>query len=236
MASRLWIAGVVLGFPLANGFGGGVAGGGCPPAAPMSLTAPDSVVRRGMVGDVFVSTAWPALRMRVAAPFRYLGHFEFDLKHVAHVDRHVFADVRGHRVQRLIVLQFEGFLPGSSEVYRYPITSPISLGGIPYRHNLYLFNAAADARRDPEAEPAHLETFLREHGLETADEQIMSRFATIVGDDRRHELIIFYDENLVDHGHSLAQLEVDDGDLRSEFAAFGDSVAQRSFKAFTVLP
>lgn len=229
--SRIYLASIFI--AIAPGVRQGVDPAGSR-TLPVRAAQDTQVVRRRMDGKVLVSTALPALRLRVAPPFHYLGHFEFDLKGIAHVERHVFAETRGRQIRRMIVLQFEGFLPSSTEVYRYPIINPIALGGFPYRHNVYVFNAAEAAHSDPGAEPAHMEAFLREQGLTQEEEQIMSRFARIVGDDRRHELIVFYFENLADIGHKLAEVSVN-GDLRPEFATLGDSVTQRSLKSFAVL-
>jgi hypothetical protein len=191
-------------------------------------------VERGMVGDTFVSAGLPPFRMRVPPAFRYLGHFEFDLADIAHVDRHVFVEASGNRIGRMIVLQFEAILPTSSEEYRYRITNPIPLAGVPYRHNMNVFSLEGEIADNPDAELAHTRGFLQSKGLELPDEQVVSRFARIVGEARKHELLIFYHENLADLGHQAREMS-SDGTMSPALAAAADSVKQRSLDALMVL-
>lgn len=46
----------------------------------------------------------------------------------------------------------------------------------------------------PEAEMAHAASFLEGHGLALPDRQAVARFARVIGEDRRSELLIFYHE------------------------------------------
>ena len=79
---------------------------------------------RGYADGVFESDDRPPLRMRVVPELRYLGSFLFDLKQVARVERHVFVETENALVRRMLVLQFEGFLPNVDEMYRYALTDP----------------------------------------------------------------------------------------------------------------
>ncbi len=102
--------------------------------APAAATEPalPAAPERGIVDGVFVSAAMPALRIRIDERFRYLGRDRFVLKGVAHVDRHHWVAVRERpppeggqmkEVEAMIVLQFEGFLDGVDDHYRYSIPS-----------------------------------------------------------------------------------------------------------------
>ena len=66
---------------------------------------------------------------------------------------------------------------------------------------------------DPAPETLDTVRHLREHGLELEDEQVMARYARIIGDDARHEVLIFYHEPLRALGHTLATASAD-GELR----------------------
>ena len=200
----------------------------CARPAPGSPELPSP---RSFTDGVLVSNCRPALRLRPAAGFRYLGAHPFRIGDVAGGERHVFADTDGSRVRRLLLLQFEGFLDGVDETYNYRITTPVTLGGETYNQNIYFFSS----RRDLAPEGVATKAFLERHGLAWPDEQMMSRFVRVVDAARRHELIIFYDESVADAGHTLAEI-ADDGGVRPAFAAVAESLTARSLRAFTILP
>ena len=143
-----------------------------------------------------ISNALPAWRMRVDPPLSYAGASSFDIKDVALAERHYFVDVDGPSVRRMLVVQFEGFLDSNDEVYRYGLPDPVTLGGETYGSWVFGFSVA-DATAPELADTLHV---LSGHGLELEDEQIFFRLARIVGDDARHEVLIFYHENVRDLG------------------------------------
>jgi hypothetical protein len=149
---------------------------------------------RGLRDDVFVSEQLPPLRMRVAAPLRYIGSFEFDLKGIAHVERHVFVEEARGTVTRMLVLHFESFLPGVSDLYRYALTNPRELGGEAYGSTAATLSVRAERAGSPDGEMAHTAAFVEGHGLVLPDRHAVARYARIVGDERRSELLIFYHE------------------------------------------
>ena len=149
---------------------------------------------RGLRDDVFVSEQLPPLRIRVAPPMRYIGSFDFDLKGIAHVERHVFVeDIRG-AVTRMLVLHFESFLPGVTDVYRYALVDPRGLGGATYGSRAGALSVRDERADSPEGEMARTAAFVEGQGLVLPDRHAVARYARIVGDDRRSELLIFYHE------------------------------------------
>jgi hypothetical protein len=172
--------------------------------------------------------------MEVDPAFTYVGNITFELKSIALVDRHVFVDATDGRINRMIVLQFEGFLDDNDHTYVWEITNPIVLGGKAYKHNLYLFDVSEAIAGDPGAETDHTAAFLEREGYQLENEQMMSRFARIVDAARRHELIIFYHENVLDTGHTLTEISKD-GDLLPEYAALGEALTKRSLSSFSVI-
>jgi hypothetical protein len=64
-------------------------------------------------------------------------------------------------------------------------------------------------------------------------ERMMSRFARPVGHDKRNEIIIFYFEDLADHGLKLSQFNEDapPTPLRQKL---GNDLSARSLKLFKV--
>ena len=188
-----------------------------------------------MRGGVFVSDALPALRLTPGPGLVYLGAHPFRIGAVAEGERHVFADHAGGVVRRLLVLQFESILPSSTEEYRYRITNPVELSGVPYRHSVHLYRVSDSLREAPDSELALTVEFLRERGLTLPDEQAMDRYARVIGADRKHELLIFYHESLADWGRGGVETLAVDGIPRPEAAPLAAALSERARKSFTIV-
>ena len=197
---------------------------------------------------IFRSEAEPRIALRIVPGYRYLGRLEFPLGESALVDRHYWVDAEGGKIRRLIVFQFEGFLPGVEGQYRFSLPKPESQGGSNYRysatgirlggreyiHNTWAFDHEASAREGPGKESDRTLRFFAKHGLEFDAELIMSRFAGIVGHDARRELILFYMEPLAASGYSLADFP-DGGSTSTVYDELSGHVTARSFEAFRVI-
>jgi hypothetical protein len=181
--------------------------------------------------NVVTSAAQPAIRIRVAPEFRYVGRVPFRIRDVAAGDRYVFVDADGHRVKRMFVLQFEGFLPGIDQIYRYDVSSARTIGGHKWRHNLWWYSDRAQRAQDRGPEARAMHDWLASGGWIVDDELLMSRFLTIGDETRKHELILFYFENARDHGLSVAELDADE----SRIGAVAKGLEERSLAAFRVL-
>ncbi len=190
---------------------------------------------RGMRGGVFVSHTLPAFRVTPGPGLVYLGAHPFRIGAVAEGERHVFADHAGGVVRRLLVLQFESILPSSTEEYRYRITNPVELGGVPYRHSVHLYRVSDSLREAPDSELALTVEFLRERGLTLPDEQAMDRYARVIGGDRKHELLIFFHESLADWSRGGVETLAIDGIPRPEAAPLVAALAERAQKSFTIV-
>ena len=207
----------------------------CNPSPPADNAAAQPLPVRSVSSGVFVSRENPALRLQLDPSWRYLGLSSFDLKGIAHVERYHFAVTDGNRITRGLVLQFENILPGVDEMYRWTVRTPRELGGIPYQYNVFAFNVDDAVREEPEAEMGHTMKFLAERGISLDSEQIVARFARVVGDDKLHEFIIFYSEPLAASGHRLAAVIDTSGSIKPEFRPLADSVTSRALRSFSVL-
>jgi hypothetical protein len=187
--------------------------------------------RRTVVDGLLVSTDGPPLRAEIDPRLEYLGATELVIKGVALAERHHWVEARGGAVQRLLVMQFEGWLPSNEEHYDYPLPDPVEIGGETYGR--WTFGYRVSESSSPET--ADTVRFLAERGLALADEQLMARYARIVGDDRRRELLVFHHEPVARLGHSLASL-TDGGALRPEYASVGTELHARARRAFRILP
>lgn len=146
---------------------------------------------RVIEGNSVISSALPRLRVDVKAPFRYLGRVPIRIRDVAAGERIVFGDVDGKRIRRMVVLQFEGFLPHTTDIYRYDFSKAREIAGHRWRANAFGYMVpSGDDARSPEASTMH--RWLREQGYATDETQLMFRLLTIGDDRRRDELIVFY--------------------------------------------
>jgi hypothetical protein len=205
------------------------------PATLMHASDCASQAPRAVERNTLVSTRDPVARIEVDENLKYVGAFRFDLKHIACVERHIFAAVHNHRITRLFIVQLEGILESSSEIYRWSMRDAIRLGDGEYRHNVWAFDTAASIREEPEAETAKTDAFLKGKALELESELVMSRFARVVGKDRKHELILFYMEPLA--GWHQRVVDFPDGEPRTPVQReLARQVSERSLRAFRVVP
>lgn len=215
------------------------AGGLLAAVVPVGLApgpaAADPEVHRGVEGRTLTSTALPAITVRVSSEFTYAGRVEFQLGDEAAGERYIFVDAPEGKVRKLFIFQFEGFLEGSDNVYRYDFSRAMELKGHRFRHNTYAFSNAVEEREHPQAEAALTVKLLREKGLRYEDEWMMSRFVTVPDEARRHELILFYVENVSASGHRLA--EFIEGDRETDiWKEISGRLKRRSLSSFDILP
>jgi len=205
------------------------------PATLMHASDCASQAPRAVKRNAVISARDPVARIEVDEELRYIGALRFDLKEMACVERHVFAAVQNHQIQRLFIVQLEGILESSSEIYRWRMRDAVRLGDAEYRYNVLAFDTAASIREEPEAETAKTDAFLKSRGLELETELVMSRFARVVGEDRKHELIFFYMEPLATWHQRVADFQ--DGEPRTPAQrALARQVSDRSLRAFRVIP
>ena len=188
--------------------------------------------RRFIAGNMLTSTALPAFTVRVDSSLRYAGRFPIRIEDIAGGERHIFIDTTGGRVERMLIFQFEGFLPGVHDQYRYPMRNPVTLGGRTYTHNTFVYSHAAAVREGPGREVDATLRYLRGMGLAVPDEQLMARFARIL-EDPRHEVLIFYQEAAESQGLTMARI-ADENGFRPEYRWVSDSMTARARRAFTV--
>ena len=187
--------------------------------------------QRRVVDHTIISDTLPALEIKVDPAFEYVGILSFILKEIALVERVIFAEQQASKTTRLFIVQFEGIIDGVDFTYKYPTTNPIRLGNHPYQHGIYMYSNAESVREAPGAESDRTTQFLRERGYVHYDGLAMSRFARIVDDAHRHEIIIFYQETLSSLGLSLEAYS----QLPSEEQQVIDqALTERSLQNFTV--
>jgi hypothetical protein len=181
---------------------------------------------RSVEGQALVSRANPPIEVTVDGAFRYVGHVDFVIKEMAQAELHVFVDATpDKRVRRMIVMQFEGFLPGQHHAYDSPVTSPRTVGGSVYDVTAWRYDQAADAKANPKSEASQTRQFLAARGYALPNAWQMGRFARTAGADLQHELLLFYFEPVEDsNGRGTAQLAT----------SARDSVIARAERTFSI--
>lgn len=190
---------------------------------------------RTVKNNVLTSRELPAIRIRVAPEFRYIGSFPFRIGDVAAGERQVFAEVRNGRVVRTVIAQFEGFLPSSSEIYRYDFTNAPDWNGYRFRENNFATNEPQYSREHPGNEAALTAAFLREKGYVVPDEWMINRWVTLGDETRKHELIVFYAEDLAATGHNAAEMYSGE-DATPLWTKMRGELRERARRAVEVLP
>lgn len=184
---------------------------------------------------ILVSLERPSIRVRVDEAFEYVGRFPFKIRDVAEGERLVFVDARDGHVERLFVAQFEHFLPEVDDWYRYSFKDAMELGGHRFRQNTYAYSNAEAAETNPSGEGVLMAAFLRDKGYGLEDELMMSRFVTVADEDKKHELILFYVENVSTTGHGLSELYGPSGNDTDVWKTISKGLTDRSLEHFEVL-
>ncbi len=154
--------------------------------------------------NTFVSPANPKIRVKVNRKLEYVGSLPFTIDDQAGGNRYVFVHAaRDKHVQRMFVIQREGFFASSQEIYRYKITTPAKLGNFDYQHSVIMYDDQANIREEPGKEADLTRRFLAARGYVLEPELVMSRFARPADSERKHEIIFFCYENLSSYGHTL---------------------------------
>ena len=133
----------------------------------------------------------------------------------------------------MFIGQFEGFVPTTNEIYRYSFDNALVLGGHRFRQNTYAFSNRDAARDNPTGEASLTAQFLRNRGYVLGDELMMSRFVTVPDEAKRHELILFYIEDVESSGDQLREFYENEQET-AFWVSLSEDLTARSLAAFTV--
>lgn len=207
----------------------------------------EKLPKRSVDGNVLTSNKLPEIEITVNEEFSFIGQFDFEIiassdeypehlqgKPVAAGERYIFATMDENRsINKLFIVQFEGFLPANEFIYNYNFSSADSIGGNKYRHNTWFYDSKKLAQENPNGEGAKTRTFLEGKGFILEDEFMMSRFVGLASDDRKNEIIIFYHEMLnKTTGESLDEYENSSSIAKAK--SIRNSFIQRSRQSFNI--
>lgn len=187
--------------------------------------------RRTVEGQVLRSEGVPSLCLRVDRKLRFVDEHPFTIDKLAVGSRFVFAETSKGTVQRLFLAQFESFLPGTDEIYRYNLDSGVEIGRLKWKSMTFAFSNRQAAQEKADGEAALTARFLENKGLIVPDEWLVARYVTVGDATRKSELILFYMEPLSGFGVRLADLR--DGEPGKEMA---ETISRRSRDAFASVP
>ena len=169
-----------------------------PLIAAVALTLVGSALAAGsreVEGRTLRSADAPALEMTAGDRFHYEGRVPFRLA-TSEGERYVFVDAEPDKtLKRLLIVQFESFLPSSSEKFRYDLSSGRAMAGLRFVANTFAFPATDKIVASPKDEGESTNNFLLEHGFKMPTVWLAARHVTITdGSRRKSEMIVFYME------------------------------------------
>ena len=208
--------------------------GEAPPISEAERT-PAADEKRFVRNDTLVSRELPRMDLAVDPRLESVGSLEFDLKQAARVQRFVFASRDESGVPaRMLIVQFESILPDAKGSYTFGLENPTRLGAHDYQTQSGFFNFDEAAAARPGAEAEQTRAFLAERGWNVAGENfLVARYARVVDDAKRSEIIVFYLENLRTLGRKREELE-DGGSRANERAGLLRDVVARSRLSFAI--
>jgi hypothetical protein len=174
--------------------------------------------------QVLTSTHLPSIRIRFDRRFKYLGSQKFILYDRAQVEQHFFVDAGNQRrIERMYMVQFEGYLPNVNAAYDYPLTKTVNLGGQTYVVNAESIpSVSAALEQNPQSDVARAASFLESKGYRVSESIRFQRFVRLVDQAKRNEFILLYVEETGAGG------SVENEKARQDFLG-------RASKGFTIL-
>lgn len=190
---------------------------------------------RKVEGKTIFSAQNPRIKIQLRGDFEFVGQFDFKIKDVAGGERYIFADTRQGKVRRLFILQFEAILPASNEIFRYNFDKAQLIGGHKFRSNTFAFSNTEARRENPQGEAALTEKLLKEKGFGLEDELMTARFVTVPDEAKKHELILFYVENVDSTKYRLTDFY--NGEEETEvWKKLSADLLKRAMKSFKIRP
>jgi hypothetical protein len=128
----------------------------------------------------------------------------------------------------------QGYYPGNQGSYKYGTPNPAKLAGDVYQHNVFIYDNDQSAQDNSGSESDLTRKFIRDKGYEWESQLVMSRFARIVDESRKNEIIFFYFDNLR-HYTTKRVSDFPEGSKTAEQKAILNAVDANSRAAFTVI-
>jgi hypothetical protein len=178
-----------------------------------------------------------SLKLIVSDEFNYIGCQEILVYDISKVFNYVFTtptnNEREDRVtSKLLFLQYEYYLPEFKQPYNYKSTDLITLGGIVWQRDNFLFRSTYDDW-NPKSDGYQLMTFLEKKNLKHPEWVWNNRLVTMLNDEKTQELLIIYLEEIP---HDRLKLFVSNGKIiEDQWQQERANLRIRSLSSFSVL-
>ena len=178
-----------------------------------------------------------SLKLMVSDEFNYIGSQEILVYDISKVFNYVFTtptnNEREDRVtSKLLFLQYEYYLPEFKQPYNYKSTDLITLGGIVWQRDNFLFRSTYDDW-NPKSDGYQLMTFLEKKNLKHPEWVWNNRLVTMLNDEKTQELLIIYLEEIP---HDRLKLFVSNGKIiEDQWQQERANLRIRSLSSFSVL-
>lgn len=151
---------------------------------------------RRVSGGILVSDSMPTIKLKIDPALRSVGSQTFTLYDRAKVNQFFFVEAKGKKISRMIMIQFEGFLPGVAGSYDYNEPKTVEIGGEKYFSNAESIpDVPAALQSLPGSDIARAAEWLGIRGFSLPKSLRYQRFVRTVDAEKRHEIIILYVED-----------------------------------------
>jgi hypothetical protein len=155
-----------------------------------------------------VSQMQPAIELRIDTALAYVGSQRWILYNIAQAEQHLFIQRSAAGVERFLWLQFEEYIPSSSNRYDYSRDTPLAAFGRELRTSRQLWSVPETETR-PESDGAYARKLLRDHGITLPPRMLYERFIFLPDSARRRELMVIYAENAAAYGMTIPRERLD---------------------------
>lgn len=188
---------------------------------------------RAIEYNVLVSEDDPAVKVRFAEGFSFVGELEFILYDVAYVNLFVFVTEEPTRSAQIVV-QFEHYLEDNDHTYNYESPRRITLGEHEYIYDVQAFNVPAAVAQRPDSDAAQVMRLGSDKGYKVPEEAIFARFVRMLDDTNRRELLIIYSEPLSEPGLTASDLQPGTP-AEQHFAELSQGLIARALQSFEII-
>jgi hypothetical protein len=193
----------------------------------LAASAAPALHAQRSVAQTLRSDTLPRVEVDVDPALTYLGRVDLDVQGKARAEQHWFAEHRGGRIVRAVIVHFEHFLPTNDHTFDYPRLRMARLGRHEFLHQTWPL-VDWELFRFPE-----VRALLARHGLEPEADWLSDRHVRVVDEAKKHELILFYVEP-----ESALDVAVEElrpgGRARARWPAVEAALAERARRAYRV--
>jgi len=190
--------------------------------------------KRTIRDNIITSPAQPAIKLHIADSFTYVGRLKFIIKQVAEAEVFIFVSADSDKkIDRILIVQFEGWLDDNAYTYNYPVRHTVILGEHEYVHDTFVYPSALDDA-EPESDSAQTRNFIAQQGYTLPTEVISCRFIRALDTTRRTEILFSYAEDLSAYGFHVRDISHEYRPT-PDYSYLEGEMLERALQAFTII-